>query len=116
MMNLEEQFNLTNKLKHPTNSAKVVYRFYKEDQAVYFAELLVEADIEFETQTDEEDERKPVYFGVARTLERKVDTLNYTALGKGRDKFIPSGPVRWLIIGLSMLFLLLAILGAILAR
>lgn len=114
-MDLEESFNFTNKLKHPTNPAKVVYRFFSEEQAVYFAGLLADAGITFETQCDEEDARKPVYFGVARVLERKVDKLNFTALGKGRDKFIASAPVRWLVLGLSLFILLLAIAGAMVA-
>lgn len=116
MIDLEESFNFTNKLKHPTNTSKVVYRFFREEQAVYFAELLADAGIEFETQCDEEDERKPVYFGVARVMERRVDKLNFTALGKGRDKFIASAPMRWLVIGISFFILLLAVMGAMLAN
>ena len=52
MIDLEEQFNFTNKLNHPTNIQKAVYRFYKKEQAEYFTELLVDADIEFEAQID----------------------------------------------------------------
>lgn len=113
MIDLEEQFNFTNKLNHPTNIQKAVYRFYKKEQAEYFTELLVDADIEFEAQIDEEHEKKPHYFGVSKRYEKQVDRLNYLAMGKGRDKFIASAPVRWLIIVVSISILLLAIIGAI---
>lgn len=116
MIDLEDQLNFTNKLSHPTNNNKVVYRFFKRDQAEYFTELLVDADIEFEAQEDPDDERKPMYFGVSRALERKVDKLNFTALGRNREKFIASAPLRWIVIGISVLTLILAIVGAVLSE
>lgn len=116
MIDLEEQFNFTNKLKHPTNRTITVYRFYVREQAEYFGELLVDAQIEYEAQIDEEDERKPMYFGVKRIHERKVDKLNYTALGRGRPKFVASSQLRWIIIGISIITLLLAIIGAIVSN
>lgn len=116
MIDLEEQFNFTNKLKHPTNFNKIVFRHYKQEQAEYFAQLLTEAGVEFEIQTDEEDARKPQYFGVARHLEKKVDRLNYLALGKGREKFIKQAPVRWFMIIVSLGLLLLAIIGALVSK
>ena len=116
MIDLEEQFNFSNKLRHPTNATKVVYRFYVREQAEYFTELLVDTQIEFEAQVDEDDNRKPTYFGVARIHERKVDKLNFTALGKNRAKFIASAPIRWIVIGISLVTLLLAIIGALINR
>lgn len=114
MIDLEEEFNFTNKLKHPSNPMKVVYRHFVQEQADYFSTLLVDAKIDFEAQIDEEDERKPTYFGVAKAKESQVDRLNYTALGKGRDKFIASAAMRWIILSISILILLLAVLGAML--
>lgn len=113
MIDLEEEFNLTNKRKHPTNTNKTVYRFIKEEQALYFTELLVEEGIEFEVQVDEEHERKPTYFGVSKSVESKVDKLNFVALGKGRDKFIASAPMRWVLLTIFFLVLFLAIMGAL---
>lgn len=115
MIDLEEQFNFTNKLSHPTNPNMVVYRHLRKDQAEYFAELLVDADIDFEAQVDEDDERKPTYFGVKRAIESKVDNLNFQALGRGRDKFIASAPMRWIIIVISFVILTLAVMGAMLS-
>lgn len=115
MIDLEEQFNFTNKLSHPTNPLKVVYRHFVREQAEYFTELLVDADIDFEAQVDEEDDRKPTYFGVARHLETRVDRLNYIALGRGRDKFIAAASMRWIIILISGTVIVLAILGALLS-
>ncbi len=112
MMDLEEQFNFTNKRKHPTNDHIVVYRFFDARQAETFTELLVDANIDFEAQIDEDDERKPTYFGVKRTLEQQVDRLNYLAIGKHREKFIASSPMRWITIFIAFVVLGLAILGA----
>lgn len=112
MIDLEEQFNFTNKRKHPTNQTKAVYRFYDRAQAETFTELLVDAGIDFEAQIDDDDPRMPTYFGVARIHEKKVDILNYTAIGKHRKPFIAASPMRWIIIGISLLVLFLAFLGA----
>jgi hypothetical protein len=113
MMDLEEQFNFTNKLRHPTRDQMVVYRFYDRKQADTFTELLVDAGIDFEAQVDEDDERKPTYFGVKRILEAQVDRLNYLAIGKHRDKFIAAAPIRWITLTIALVVLLLAIFGAI---
>jgi hypothetical protein len=114
MMDLEEQFNFTNKHKHPTQDNIVVYRYFDRKQAETFTELLVDAGIDFEAQVDEDDERKPTYFGVRRVLESQTDRLNYLAIGKHRDKFIAAAPMRWITITIAVVVLLLAILGAVL--
>lgn len=116
MIDLEEQFNFTNKRAHPTNSKKIVYRHLIQEQADYFAELMVEVNIDFEVQIDEDHEKKPIYFGIARIHEKQVDKLNYIALGKGRRKFIDSVALRWIIIGSSILVLTLGIVGAIVSN
>lgn len=116
MIDLEEQFNFTNKLKHPTNQTKVVYRHYNKASAETFATLLVDNDIDFEAQVDEDDERKPTYFGVSRSIEKKVDQLNFKAIGAHREKFIASPPVRWMIILIGLGTLLVAIIGAMISK
>ncbi len=113
MILLEEQINFTNKRDHPTNPRIVVFRHAVKVQAEYFAELLVENSIDFEVQVDEEHPKKPMYFGVSRSHEKKVNQLNFVALGKDRPKFISSAPLRWITIVISMGILTLAIIGAI---
>ncbi|GAB5538754.1 MAG: hypothetical protein Salg2KO_08570 [Salibacteraceae bacterium] len=114
-MDVEEQINFTNKRAHPSNSKMVVYRHAVKEQAEYFAELLVEESIEFEAQIDHDHPKQPMYFGVARAQEKRANYLNYIALGKNRPKFIDSAPLRWLVILISIGFVFLAILGAILS-
>lgn len=116
MIDLEEQFNFTNKLKHPTNGRKAVYRFFDRSQAEYFTELLVDENIDFEAQVDEDHPKKPTYFGVSKAVETRVDILNYTALGKGRDKFIPTAGLRWIVFTISLVVLFLAFLGFFVSR
>ena len=116
MMDLEEQFNFTNKRAHPTNRKVIVYRHLVQEQADYFAELLIEDEIDFEIQIDEEHEKRPIYYGVARVHEKRSDHLNFLALGKNRPKFIDSAPLRWIIIGLSALIIFLGVLGAIVSN
>ena len=116
MIDLEEQFNFTNKQKHPTNEKVCVYRYLNRSQAEYFSTLLVDAGIDFEAQIDEEHEKQPMYFGVARIHEKQADHLNFIALGKDRPKFIDLPVMRWIVIGISVLFLALAIAGALLSQ
>jgi hypothetical protein len=116
MIDLEEQFNFTNKRSHPTNRKMIVYRHLIKQQAEYFAELMIDVNIDFEVQVDEEHEKKPTYFGVARIHEKQVDNLNYIALGKDRKKFIDSVALRWIIIGSSILVLFLGVVGAIVSN
>lgn len=116
MIDFEEQFNFTNKLKHPTNDKTIVYRHLVEEQATYFGELLSQANIAYEYQMDEEHAKHPHYFGVARIHEKKVDHLNYIALGRNRKKFIDSAPIRWIIIALSVLTIGLALVGAFISK
>jgi hypothetical protein len=116
MIDFEEQFNFTNKLKHPTNEKIIVYRHLVEEQAEYFGVLLTEANIAYEFQVDEAHEKKPRYFGIARIHEKKVDRLNFIALGRNRPKFIDSAPIRWIIIFISVFILALAIFGVIVSK
>lgn len=115
-MDLEEQFNFTNKRKHPTNRKVIVYRHLIQEQADYFAELLISDEIDFEVQIDEEHEKKPIYYGVARAHEKRADHLNFLALGKNRPKFIDSAPLRCIIIGVSAIIIFLGILGAVVSN
>ncbi|HAW20406.1 MAG TPA: hypothetical protein DCX14_09505 [Flavobacteriales bacterium] len=116
MIDLEEEFNFTNKRKHPTNYKKIVYRHLKADQSQYFAQLLEKEGIDYETQVDEEDPKKPIYFGLARIHEKRSDHLNYVALGLNRRKFIDSVALRWIIIFVSVFVIALAILGALVSQ
>ncbi|MEX2597683.1 MAG: hypothetical protein WEC59_12225 [Salibacteraceae bacterium] len=116
MMDFEEQFNFTNKQRHPTNDRIVVYRFLNREQADTFTELLVDAGIDFEAQIDEEHDKKPTYFGIKKARERETDRLNYLAIGRHRDKFIAAAPMRWIVIGISVVVLFLAFLGAFLSN
>lgn len=116
MIDLEEQFNFTNKQSHPTNRKVVVYRHLVKEQADYFSELLTDEKIEFETQVDEEHEKKPTYFGIARIHEKRSDHLNFIALGKNRPKFIDSIALRWITIGVSTLVILLGIIGYFISK
>lgn len=116
MTELEEQFNFTNKRTHPTNRKVIVYRHLVQEQADYFAELLIEDEIDFEVQIDEEHQKKPIYYGVARVHEKRSDHLNLLSLGKNRPLFIDSAVLRWIVIGGSALFIFLGILGAIVSN
>lgn len=113
MNDLEDLLNLTNKRSHPTNTQKVVYRHIRKDQAEYFRTLLLEHNISFEAQVDEEDPRKPEYFGVAKAHEKAVERLNYLAIGHQREKFIPTASLRWFVIIIAFAVLALAVVGAI---
>jgi hypothetical protein len=116
MIDLEEEFNFTNKRKHPTNYKKIVYRHLVAEQGQYFTQLLEKDGFEYETQVDKEDPKKPMYIGLARIHERRADHLNYVALGLNRRKFIDSIALRWIIISVSAFVIALAIFGAIVSQ
>lgn len=111
MIDLEEQFNFTNIRKHPTNAKKVVYRFYRPEQASLFEQKLIAHGIWFEKQRDEEAEGYEMYYAVWRKDEHRTTRLNFEALGQDRKRFIASGGVRWLIIGIVLGMVLLGLVG-----
>lgn len=104
-------FNLTNYRDHPKNPSYLVYHYTDERQADYFQELLEKEGIQFERFRETEDGRDLVYFALRKQLEKKVRKLNFLAIGRYREPFIPNTGFRWMVLIISFGILGLAIVG-----
>jgi hypothetical protein len=104
--------NLQNHREHPSNPLYFVYFFSKKASADYFEELLIRHNIHFERAVEEGGGERHL-FGVKKIDQSRVEPLNYEALGRHREKFIPNAIFRYIILGVTLILLLLAIIGAI---
>jgi len=100
-----------NILDHPSNRNQIVFFFTENDHSDYFKQLLKEKNIEYEFQYDEGE--KKYYFGISRRFESKCVKLNYLVFAKFREPFISSRIAKFLLIGVTLLFIILAIIGYI---
>lgn len=110
---MENQFNLTNIRDFPGNEFYLMLHFSKPGQADYF-EALMKKEGHFYERTEIEGKTRTIdAFAVRKSEFDKVKKLNYLALGKFRNRFIPDKSFRIIIISISILIMLLAVLGAI---
>jgi hypothetical protein len=105
--------NLTNYADHPTRIGYIVFRFFEKERADYFAILLKEENISFETSS-EELENTIYLFGIRKRDNDKAMNANYLVSARFRNKIIPNTYFRWGLIVFFFVVLLLAALGAIL--
>jgi hypothetical protein len=72
---------------------------------------LKENNIVFEYQFDDEEEKH--YFGINKTNNKLAKKLNYLVFAKYRKPFIPSSTGKFLLIGITLFFIILAVIGYI---
>ncbi len=101
-----------NILDHPTNRNMTVYFYTKKDHSDYFKELLTAEGITYEFQYDEEEGK--YYFGIQKSDQRISKKLNYLVFAKFRKPFIESNFGKFLLLGITLLFIILSIIGYIL--
>lgn len=104
--------NLQNHRDHPSNPVYLVYFFSRQPAADYFEELLIKNNIHYERGLEDEGGGRHL-FGVRKNDQYLVEKLNYEALGKHREKFIPNVYFRYFILFFTFLLLILAIIGAL---
>lgn len=108
----EDWLDFTNYRDHPTQKGFHIYFFRKKMQAEYFEILLRANGIVYERYDELDNPDQPRFlFGIAKHYEQRVRPLNFDAIGKYREKFIPTAPLRWFVIAIGMGSLLLAIAG-----
>ena len=96
---IERIINVTNYQDHPTNTSFKVFKFKKKEQATFFETELNKKQIKFERGDETNDRGIHVYmFAVHQTDLDKVKSINYLALGKYRDHWVPSRILRWIIV------------------
>lgn len=103
--------NLTNYRDHPTNPSYVVFFFNRKEVADTFEELLLINAIDFE-RAKEDEGRERHLFGVRKVEFSAAERLNYDALGRHRNRFIPQKFLRMAILMFTLFLLILALIGA----
>lgn len=110
MSNLEVRLNITNYNPHPENPNYTVFHFYRDDLATEFEALLLKHEIPYE-KAIEEEKRKIYLFGVKNSYYKQTVKLNFLAIGKHREPFIPSRFWGILLIVFVFLLIVLSIVG-----
>lgn len=110
---MEDWIDLTNYREHPTQKNYQVFHFTNEEQADFFEELLINANIHFERHNEMREGASVQYFGISKNDMAEVKQLNLEAIGRFRKPFIANSGFRWILILVSLLVLALAIIGAI---
>ena len=101
---------LTNFADHPHDHRYMVFNFPTSAMAGEFMDGLTMAAIPFEA---DESGGPPFLVGVKKQFREKAVEVNYTVIGKHRERFIGDDVFRWLVLGFVGLALLLAIIGAL---
>ena len=100
-----------NILDHPSNRNTLVIFYTEKRHSDYFKQLLKENDISYEFQIDEEEDR--YYFGINKPDQKVARKLNFLVFAKYRKPFINSKAGRFLLVGITLLFIILAFIGYI---
>ena len=98
-----------NILDHPSNRNMLVFFYTDDEHSEYYKSLLKAEGISFEYQFD--DEERKHYFGIQKLNQKKARKLNYLVFAKYRKPFITSKTAKYLLIGITSLFIILAIVG-----
>lgn len=104
-------FNITNSFEHPTRPGHTIYRFYTEERAVYFKQLLIEDNIWFEEDIDQEEDKTTYFFGIKNRDAKTVNQKNYLVNGTFRKPLISNKILRWLLPTIALTVMILAIIG-----
>lgn len=102
--------NLTNFDDHPTDPTWLVFRFGDHSMGSEFIQGLEQAGIRYEADRDE----GMTLIGVKQRDRDAAIRVNYAVLGRHREPFISSPYVRWGLLGLVLLAILAALIGALL--
>lgn len=101
--------NLTNFDDHPTDPTWLVFRFGDPGMGSEFIQGLEQAGIRYEADRDE----GMTLIGVKQRDRDAAIRVNYAVLGRHREPFIASKLLRYLLLGLVLALLLLAVFGAL---
>lgn len=94
---------------HPTNHNIVVFFYTEINHSEYYKVLLKENNISYEYQFDDEENKH--YFGVNKVNNKLAKKLNYLVFAKYRAPFISSSIGKFLLIGITLFFIILSIIG-----
>lgn len=103
-------FNLTNYSDHPNVRGYVVFNYTDMAMANYFEELLVENNIPYERGLDQQMIKRYL-FGIKKSRFEEAHRLNNIAIGKYRKPFMGDKILRYAVLGITLLFILLGVIG-----
>lgn len=106
----EETFRITNYYDHPTDPSYTVFHFLKEAQADEFENSLKENNIEFEKFVEKGTDTIWM-FGIKKRHQSRAIHLNFLAIGKHREHFIPQKGWRWALLIFTAICITLAVIG-----
>ncbi len=110
MSNLEVRMNITNYNPHPEDPNYTVFHFYREDLAKTFEELMIKNKVPYESVI-EQGTRTIYLFGVKNIHYRQTVRINFEAIGKHREPFIPNKVFAYSLIIIVLLMITLAFIG-----
>ncbi len=96
---------LRNYFDHPVQRNYIVFQFYNLEMAEAFQLTLIENNIEYERDDEEESVPKRVLFGIHKTYADQAKELNNITIGKHRKPFVANPYLKW--------FMLIIVAGAI---
>jgi hypothetical protein len=105
--------NITNYNEHPTRKAYTIFHFFKPERANYFKELLIEQNIWFESEIEEQPEKTIYFFGIKNRDLKKVERINYLVSARYRKPTISNRYLSWSLYVFAILVFILAIMGYI---
>jgi hypothetical protein len=103
--------NITNYNEHPTRKAYTIFHFFNKERADFFKELLLEQNIWFEEEIEEQPEKIIYFFGVKNSELKKVEKINYLVSAKFRKPTIANKYLSWGLYIFAILVFILAIMG-----
>lgn len=106
-------FDITNYSEHPTRRGYYVFRFYDQNRADYFKDLLINDSIWFESSVEEEAHKTTYLFGIKLNDYKKAIHTNYLVSAKYRKKTVSNRYARLFIYLFTLLIIIIAIYGAL---
>lgn len=103
--------NITNYTDHPTRENYVVFRFYEENRAQDFEQLLKEQELWYEFTKDESEEKILYLFGIRKSDFNQANRNNFLINAKYRKPFISNVFFKWLVLIVTGIFVAAAIAG-----
>lgn len=108
--------SLVNHQSHPTRPGYLVYYFKQREHAEYFEEMMKEKGLFYERFDEFRNKEHIYWFGVREQDHDAVEIINYTVKGKFRQPLIKDKGARYVVLGVGVLAILLAIIGAIISN
>lgn len=110
---MESLIQLNNYRPHPSDRKYMVFVYHDYRMACLFEDKLTESDLFFEKDVTEDGANKKWLYAVRKIDMDQVKKMNNLAIGTYRKPFIADPILRYVVIGISVLLMALAVIGYI---